>query len=157
MTGVFIKIVSLSRSNAYRQYVSRAIRKPVVVFRSCENKSADHRTADQRLCFRRFIDSYVTISLLPESEATIHFYGCTARFELDLFGNPRSRDVAYKNMSKLSFDYHHIYTLSIVPIHEFLGGILSESNTRFKLFRFKINNVTLKIWSRCYKTCLCSA
>ena len=39
MTGVFIKIVSLSRSNAYRQYVSRFIRKPVVVFAHAKTKA----------------------------------------------------------------------------------------------------------------------
>ena len=62
----------------------------------CENKDADQLrnncTADLRLCFR-YVDS--TIPLLPKSEIDFKpltiFCGCTARFVLDLFGNPEDR------------------------------------------------------------------
>ena len=60
----------------------------------CENKDADQLcsncAADLRLCFR-YIDS--TIPLIPKfrnfKPLTI-FCGCTARFMLDLVGNPKT-------------------------------------------------------------------
>ena len=55
-----------------------------LAFCICENKDADqlrgNPEADQRLCFR-YIDS--TIPLLSKSD-------CTARFVLDLVGNPKT-------------------------------------------------------------------
>ena len=72
------------------------MRKPP--FSRCENKGADQlrgdRATDQRLCLR-YID--ITITLLPKSEISSLFYGCTARFLYDHVGNPQdrfSRDVA---------------------------------------------------------------
>ena len=60
-----------------------------LAFCICENKDTDrvcsNREADQRLCFR-YIDS--TIPLLPKSEISSIFCGCTARFVSDLVGNP---------------------------------------------------------------------
>ena len=65
------------------------MRKPA--FCICENKDADqlrgNREADHRLCFR-YTDS--TIPLLHFKPLTI-FCGCTARFVLDLVGNPEDR------------------------------------------------------------------
>ena len=61
----------------------------------CENKDADqlrgNLEADQRLCFR-YTDS--TIPLLPKIRNFKHLAilcGCTARFVLDLVGNPEDR------------------------------------------------------------------
>ena len=68
--------------------MSRVVRKPA--FCICENKDADYRKADQRLCFR-YTDS--TIPLLPKSEI-LSFYPSsvtTARFLSDLVGNPEDR------------------------------------------------------------------
>ena len=68
------------------------MRKPA--FCICENKVADqlrgHREADQRLCFC-YMDS--TIPLLPKSNFQVSrlLCGCTARFVLDLVGNPEDR------------------------------------------------------------------
>ena len=59
------------------------MRKPA--FYLCENKDTDHCAADQRLCFR-YTDS--TIPLLPKSEISCLFSGCTAQFLSDLVGNP---------------------------------------------------------------------
>ena len=64
------------------------MRKPA--FCICENKDADqlrgNREADQRLCFRHIAS---TIPLLPKSSS--HLCDCTARFLLDLVGNPEDR------------------------------------------------------------------
>ena len=61
-------------------------------FSICENKDADqlrgNRESGQRLCFR-YTDS--TIPLLPKSKISkplAIFCSCTARFMLDLVGNP---------------------------------------------------------------------
>ena len=69
------------------------MRKPA--FCTCKNKDADqlrgNREADQRLCFR-YTDS--TIHLLSKYEISsllAIFCGCTARFVLDLGGNPEDR------------------------------------------------------------------
>ena len=69
--------------------MSLVVRKPA--FCICENKDADHREADQRLCFR-YTDS--TIHLLPKSEIfklLAIFCGCTAWFVSDLVGNPEDQ------------------------------------------------------------------
>ena len=62
-------------------------------FCTCENKDADqlcgNSEADQRLCFR-YTDS--TIPLLPKYDKPLAILcGCTARFVLDLVGNPEDR------------------------------------------------------------------
>ena len=75
-------------------YVNRVMRK--AAFCICENKAADqlchNRTADQRLCFR-YIHVDSTVPLLPKSkfEPLAIFCSCTARFALDLVGNPEDR------------------------------------------------------------------
>ena len=82
------------------------MRKPA--FCICQNKDADqlcgNHTADQRLCFR-YIDS--TIPLLPKSKNSkplAIFCGCTARFVLDLVGNPEDRFSHNEAQIKCVFD-----------------------------------------------------
>ena len=83
------------------------MRKPV--FCMCENIGTDqlrgHQAADHHLCFG-YIDS--TITLLPKTKISslyinvAIFCGCTARFALDLMGNPKDRfshDAAQKCIS----------------------------------------------------------
>ena len=68
------------------------MRKPA--FCICENKDADQLCrnceADQHLCFH-YTDSI--IPLLPKSKISslAIFCACTARFVLDLVGNPKDR------------------------------------------------------------------
>ena len=75
------------------KHMSRVVRKPD--FCICENKDADQlrgdREADQRLCFR-YIDSTLwSTSYIRNFKPLAGLYGCTARFVLDLVGNPEDR------------------------------------------------------------------
>ena len=79
------------------------MRKPA--FCICENKAADQLhsncAADQRLCFpfTFYIRNFKPLAI---------FYGCTARFVLDLVGNPEDRfshDAARLNYSESHVNY----------------------------------------------------
>ena len=64
--------------------MSLAMRKPA--FCTCKNKDAD------QLCGYRTADQYnPSTSLIPNFKPLTIFYGCTARFVLDLVGNPKDR------------------------------------------------------------------
>ena len=64
-------------------------------FGKCENKDADqlpgNREADQRLCFH-YTDSTIPLpTYIRNFKPLAIMCSCTARFVLDLFGNPEDR------------------------------------------------------------------
>ena len=88
---------------ARRSHLCSIMRKPA--FCICENKGANQLcsncTADQRLYFRGYTDSIITLFSTPLAI----FCACIARFVSDLFGKP---------LCWFSFDAAHLLIFSFI-------------------------------------------
>ena len=100
------------------------MRKPVFLY---QNKGTDqlhgNPVADQHLCFH-YIDSTIpSTSLVGNVKPLAIFYGCTARFVLNLLGNPEDRFfwhaapicTCFRCFFKLIEDKHTVAFSLIIP------------------------------------------